>query len=49
MPPSVQEFAHLTHENTVTCEQIVQALDSIGKSFSLEDYTLNPNGDKNWI
>eukprot|EP00439_Symbiodinium_sp_Y106_P062145 s4713_g9.t1 len=34
----LKEFAHLTHENTVTCEQIVQALDSIGKTFSLEDF-----------
>ncbi|CAE7224886.1 EFHC1 [Symbiodinium natans] len=33
----LKEFAHLTHEDTVTCEQIVRALDSIGKTFSLED------------
>ncbi|CAJ1395548.1 unnamed protein product [Effrenium voratum] len=33
----LKEFAHLTHENTVGCEQITKALNTIGQSFSLED------------
>jgi len=33
----LKEFGHLTHLDTVTCEQIQQALEGIGKSFSLQD------------
>jgi len=32
-----KEFAHMTHENTVTCHQIKKALSNIGKTFSLEE------------
>jgi len=33
----LKEFSHLTHEATVTCDQIVQALEGLGKTFSLQD------------
>jgi len=33
----LKEFAHLTHETTVTCDQIVQALEGLGKTFSVQD------------
>jgi len=32
-----KEFAHLTHEQTVTCAQIQEALRQIGQTFDLED------------
>lgn len=32
-----KEFAHITHERTVSCRQIVEALASIGQTFTLED------------
>lgn len=32
-----KEFAHKTHEQTLTCEEIQDALQQIGKSFDLED------------
>ncbi|CAE8611874.1 unnamed protein product [Polarella glacialis] len=33
----MKEFAHMTHTDSVTCQQIVIALNSIGKDFSLQD------------
>jgi len=46
----LKEFSHLTHETTVTCEQIVQALEALGKTFHLQDVQrcvsyLFPDGD----
>jgi len=32
-----KEFAHMTHENTVTAHQIKKALSNIGKTFSLQE------------
>merc|ERR1719230_1798362 len=33
----MKEFAHMTHENTVSAMQIKKALSNIGKTFSLEE------------
>jgi len=33
----MKEFAHMTHENSVTCGQIKKALSNLGKTFSLEE------------
>jgi hypothetical protein len=33
----MKEFAHMTHESTVTCVQIKKAMSNIGKTFSLEE------------
>jgi len=33
----MKEFAHMTHENAVTCVQIKKALSNLGKTFSLEE------------
>eukprot|EP00931_Biecheleriopsis_adriatica_P075181 TRINITY_DN49106_c0_g1_i1.p1 TRINITY_DN49106_c0_g1~~TRINITY_DN49106_c0_g1_i1.p1 ORF type:complete len:744 (+),score=187.06 TRINITY_DN49106_c0_g1_i1:106-2337(+) len=33
----LKEFGHLTHESTVTVEQVQEALEGIGKSYALED------------
>jgi len=33
----MKEFAHMTHEHTVTCAQIKKAMSNIGKTFSLEE------------
>jgi len=33
----MKEFAHLTHEKTVSCQQIKKALGNIGKTFTLDD------------
>jgi len=46
----MKEFSHLTHETTVNCQQIVQALGDLGKTFSLPDVQrcvtyLFPDGD----
>jgi len=37
LPKLTKEFAHMTHEQTVTCQQIRKALANIGKTFSLEE------------
>lgn len=32
-----KEFSHMTHQNTVSCNQIKQAMSNIGKTFSLDE------------
>jgi len=33
----MKEFSHMTHENSVTCDQIKKAMSNIGKTFTLEE------------
>lgn len=53
-PRLMKEFAHMTHENNVTCAQIKKAMSNIGRTFSLEEVQrtvlfVHPDADLNKV